>query len=432
MSASKYENLKMYKVYINVWLISMAGTGSTELNISINLLKRPFAFYPNKSLASFEISHIIVKLQENMLVFLSILLMILLYAVLAIWAERKVSAIIQDRLGPMEVGPYGLIQTIADLLKLLQKEDIVPASADRRIFLAAPVVIFVSVFSGFAVLPLGPDIIGSGVKVGVFFMLTIISLDVIGLIMAGWGSNSKYSIFGALRAISQIISYEIPLTLSVLAVVVTCQSIDLQEISYQQGIWVKSYPGGEETSNFLFGLKATGIDLTSTGGIATWNIFRSPVLFVSFFIFFIASLAECNRAPFDVPEAESELVGGFHTEYSGFRFGILFLAEYSMMLLVSFLAAILYLGSWNTPFPNIGSLRLADWTSGVPGTVIANVLGFVWLILKVIFLIFMQMTVRWTFPRLRTDQLMYLCWKVLMPMALLILVIAAVWRLGMV
>ena len=367
-----------------------------------------------------------------MLEFLLILPMILVYVVFAIWAERKVSAFIQDRIGPMETGSYGLLQTIADLLKLLQKEDIVPKKADKYLFLFAPIVIFVSIFTGYAVLPIGPDLMASSAKAGVFFMLTIVSLDVMGLIMAGWGSNNKYSIFGGLRAISQIISYEIPFTLSVLSAVVICQSLDLQEISFQQGIWVNSYPGNQENINYLFGLKILGIDVTGSGGILCWNIFRAPILIISFVIFFIASLAECNRAPFDVPEAESELVAGFHTEYSGFRWGILFLGEYAMMMLVSFLGAILFLGSWNTPFPNIGNARLADWTSGSPGTFSGNLIGFCWLFSKVILLVLLQMLARWTYPRLRVDQLMYLCWKVLLPAAIMVFVAAAFWRLWMV
>ena len=366
-----------------------------------------------------------------MIAFLIILPLVLIYMVLAVWAERKVSAFIQDRYGPMEVGTYGIVQTAADLLKLLQKEDIIPLASDKRIFLAAPVLIFVSVFAGYAVLPVSQDIIGSDTSVGIYFLLTIISCDVIGLIMAGWGSNNKYSVYGAVRAVAQIISYEIPLTLSVLAAVVICQTLNLQDISFQQGILAASrYPDGYE--NFLFGIRSLDINTSEVGGFTTWNIFRAPILMPAFLIFFICSLAECNRAPFDIPEAESELVAGFHTEYSGFRWGLLFLGEYSMMMLVSFVASILFLGSWNTALPNIGSLRLADWTTGQPGTISGNFIGFAWLFSKVVLLIFLQMLVRWTYPRLRVDQLMYLCWKVLLPASLVIFVLAALWRLLMV
>jgi NADH-quinone oxidoreductase subunit H len=370
-----------------------------------------------------------------MLAFLFFLPFILTYVVFAVYAERKVSAFIQDRLGPMEVGYYGLIQTIADLIKLLQKEDIVPENADRRLFLLAPVLIFTAIFAGFAVLPLTPDIIGSGANVGVFYLLTIITLDIIGLLIAGWSSNNKYSLLGAMRSVAQIISYEVPLGLTVLCVVMLCQTLDLQAISYQQGIWINQYANNglnyAQEVNYLFGLKATGIDITQIGGILTWNIFRMPLFFIAYIIFFIATLAESNRAPFDIPEAESELIGGFHTEYSGFRFAILFLAEYAMMLLVSLLGAILFLGSWNTPLPNIGPLPLADWTSGAPGTIYGNISGAFWLLSKALIIIFVQMWVRWTYPRLRVDQLMYLCWKVLTPASLVLLVLTGIWRLWM-
>lgn len=363
-----------------------------------------------------------------LLIFLSI---ILVYTIFAVWAERKVSAFIQDRYGPMEVGYYGLGQTIADLVKLFIKEDIVPTPSNRILFKAAPVVIFTAVFAGYAVLPLGPDIQGSGASVGVFYLFTIISLDVIGMVMAGWGSNSKFPLIGAMRSVAQIISYELPLALTVLAVVMICQTLDLQEISAQQGIWINDFPGSDREENYLFGINGW-IRITETGGFLSWNIVRSPILLIGFIIFFIASLAECNRAPFDIPEAESELVAGYHTEYSGFRWAILFLAEYGMMLLVSFLAAILFLGSWNTFLPNIGPIRLADWTSGAPGTVAGNIWGAFWLIFKAFALVGLQMVVRWTYPRVRVDQVMYLCWKVLTPAALILFFLAALWRLLMI
>ncbi len=369
-----------------------------------------------------------------MTTFLFFLPFLLVYTVFAVYAERKVSAFIQDRLGPMEAGYYGIAQTVADLLKLLQKEDIVPAAADRKLFLAAPIVIFTVVFAGFAVLPLTSGYAGSTAEVGVFYLLAIISLDVIGILMAGWGSNSKYALFGALRAVAQIISYEIPLGLSILCVVMISQTLDLQEISFQQGIWIHdkpTYPGLLQ-ENYLFGLKALGIETTHIGGILTWNIFRMPLFFIAFIIFFIASLAECNRAPFDLPEAESELIGGFHTEYSGFRWALIMLSEYGMMLLVSFLGAILFLGSWNTPLPNMGVVKLAEWTSGSPGSVAGHLWGGFWLISKALILVLVQMWIRWTYPRLRVDQLMALCWKYLIPASLILLLLSGVWRLLMI
>ncbi|NJO01434.1 MAG: NADH-quinone oxidoreductase subunit H [Bacteroidia bacterium] len=365
-----------------------------------------------------------------MIALLFFLIFVALFALIGVYAERKLAAFIQDRLGPTEVGPYGLLQTLADILKLLMKEDIVPTGADRRLFRLAPLIIFVSVFAGFAAIPLTPMLIGAEIKVGVFYILAIISLDVIGILMAGWSSNSKYPMFGAMRAVAQIISYEIPAGLAVLSVVMICQSLDLQAISYQQGIWYSLHEEGETI--YLFGLKATGIDVSEVGGFLTWNIVRMPLLGVSFIIYFIASLAECNRAPFDIPEAESELIGGFHTEYSGLRWAFMMLAEYGMMLLVSMLGVILFLGGWNTPLPNLGPVQLAYWTSGEPGTVYGAVTAFFWLFAKTFLLVFIQMWIRWTYPRLRVDQLMYLGWKVLTPFALLMVLLCGVWRLLMV
>ncbi|RCR69507.1 complex I subunit 1/NuoH family protein [Larkinella punicea] len=347
------------------------------------------------------------------------------FVVVGVYLERKVSAFIQDRLGPMVVGKYGLLQLIADLLKLLQKEDIVPKAADRKLFLLAPLIIFASVFAGYAVMPLTPDLQGSATEVGVFYLMAIVSVDVIGILMAGWGSNNKYSLFGAMRSVAQIVSYEIPLGLTILCAVMICQTLNLQTISFQQGIYT-------EETNYLFGLKALGVDVTNWGGIFSWNILRNPFLLIAYIVFFITTLAESNRAPFDLPEGESELVGGYNTEYSGMRFALLMLSEYAMMLLVSFLGAILFLGSWNTPLPNLGPLRLADWTSGLPGTAWGNITGVFWLFSKAMLAVLVQMWVRWTLPRVRVDQMMFLCWKVLTPIGLILLLISGVWRLLMV
>lgn len=347
---------------------------------------------------------------------------LLFYAVLAIYAERKIAAFIQDRLGPMEVGYYGIAQTVADLLKLLQKEDIVPSKAHKGLFKLAPVVIFVSVFAGFSVLPLNSGWHGAALSSGLFFLLAIISLDVIGIILAGWSSNNKYSVLGTMRSAAQLISYEVPLGLSVISVCIFSQSLDLQVISYQQGIL-------SPEPQYLFDIRSLGIQVDTIGGILAWNIFRMPLLFFTWVIFFIASLAECNRAPFDLPEAESELVAGFHTEYSGFRFAIIMLGEYAMMLLVSVLGTVLFFGSWNTPLPNIGSLTLASWTTGQPGTWVSACWGIFWLMSKSLFFVSVQMWVRWTYPRLRVDQLMALSWKYLTPAALLFIVVLAFWKI---
>jgi NADH-quinone oxidoreductase subunit H len=336
--------------------------------------------------------------------------------VIAVYAERKIAGFIQDRLGPMEVGYHGILQTVADLLKLLQKEDIIPYGVDRIIFRVAPIVIFVSVFAGFSVLPVSPDWGGASVSSAVFFLLAIVSLDVIGIIMAGWSSNNKYSMLGTMRSAAQIISYEVPLGLSVLAVCMMAGSLDLQEISFQQGIFSKD-------PQFLFGVTSWNIDTSSIGGFVAWNIFKYPLLFFAWIIFFIASLAEANRAPFDLPEAESEIVAGFQTEYSGFRWAALQMAEYAMMLLVSMLGAVLFFGSWNTPLPNLGAVELARWTSGEPGSWSAFVWGIFWLMSKSFLLVGAQIWVRWTFPRLRLDQLMNLSWKYLTPFALVLITV---------
>lgn len=334
-----------------------------------------------------------------------------MFTLVALYSERKVSAFIQDRLGPMETGKYGLLQPFADILKMLQKEFIIPTAADKILFILAPVIIYVAVYLGFAALPWGPGLLPASVNVGVYYIFAILSAETIGILMAGWGSNNKYALLGAIRSVAQIISYEIPAGIAVIAAVMISGSLNLQEISQAQGIL------SNEPIKF-FGL----VDVTATGGFLAWNIFQAPHLILAFVIYFIASLAECNRAPFDIPEAESELVAGFHVEYSGIRFALVFLAEYSMMFLVAMIGTILFLGGWNTPLPTIGALKLASLTTG-------PVWGAFWIISKALLIVAAQMWVRWTLPRLRVDQLMRLCWKVLTPLAFLCLVISGVWRL---
>lgn len=334
-----------------------------------------------------------------------------IFALFGVYAERKISAFIQDRLGPTETGKYGTLQTFADILKMLQKELIVPAAADKWLFMLAPAVIFIAVYLGFAALPWAPGLIPSKTNIGLYYIFAIISIETLGILMAGWGSNNKYSILGAMRSAAQIISYEIPAGFAIISVVMIAQTLDLQVISNQQGILAAEK------------IKFAGFwDVTNIGGLLSWNIFRAPHLLIAFVIYFIASLAESNRAPFDIPEAESELVAGFHTEFTGIRFALVFLAEYSMMFLVSMIAVILFLGAWNTPLPNIGSLKLASWTTGIAW-------GIFWVVLKTLGLVAVQMWIRWTLPRLRVDQLMNLCWKVLTPLAFACMLISGVWRL---
>jgi len=334
-----------------------------------------------------------------------------LFALFGVYAERKVSAFIQDRLGPTETGKYGSLQTFADILKMLQKELIIPAAADKILFILAPAVIFIAVYLGFAILPWGPGLAPARLNLGLYYFFAIISIETLGILMAGWGSNNKYAILGAMRSAAQIISYEIPAGFAIISVVMIAQTMDVQEIATQQGIL-----SAEKIKFCGFG------DVSSIGGIFTWNIFRAPHLLIAFVIYFIASLAESNRAPFDIPEAESELVAGFHTEYTGLRFALVFLAEYSMMFLVSMVAVILFLGAWNTPLPNIGLAHLANWTTGAGW-------GILWIILKTLALVFVQMWIRWTLPRFRVDQLMNLCWKVLTPLAFACMLVSGIWRI---
>ncbi|WP_420577950.1 NADH-quinone oxidoreductase subunit NuoH [Ekhidna sp.] len=310
---------------------------------------------------------------------------LLIFVVFAVYAERKTAAFIQNRLGPMEVGPKGVLQTVADLLKMLQKEDIRAKAIDIVPFLLAPFIVFAAVFVGYSVLPINAELSGSSISSGVFFLLAIVSLDVLGILMAGWASNNKYSLYGAMRSVAQIVSYEVPLGLSVLCVIILTGTLSLQTMSVLQ-----------------------------EGGILAWNILKYPILIVPFIIFFVAGLAESNRTPFDLPESESELIGGYHTEYSGFRWGMFMLSEYGMMLLLSILGAILFFGGWNSPFSNL--LDGPIW-------------GTFWLLFKALLLIFVQMWVRWTLPRLRVDQLMSLSWKYLTPLAILMLFACALWKL---
>lgn len=336
----------------------------------------------------------------------------------AVYAERKVSAYIQDRLGPMEVGPHGLFQTAADIIKLILKETIIPTAALPTMFVVAPILVFVVIFAGFSALPLSSGLASGSMSVGILYIIAIIAVDVIGLLMAGWGSNNKYALLGAMRAVAQVVSYEIPTALTLVATVMMFGTLDLQEICFQQGIF-------SPKTIELWGIW----DITKTGGILAWSVIRYPHLLFAFLVYFVATLAECNRSPFDIPEAESELIAGFHTEYSGFRFAVLFLAEYGKMLLVSLVAAIIFFGGWNTALPNLPNFPLADWTSGEQGSIISAFWGIFWLLLKGFFLIFLQIWVRWVYPRLRVDQLMTFCWKYLTPAAILLFFISGIVRL---
>lgn len=339
----------------------------------------------------------------------------LLYALFAIWGERKISAFIQDRLGPMEVGPKGLLQTFADILKLIQKEDIVADSNYKFIFKLAPYIIFVSLFVGFAVIPIGPGALASNSNTGVYFLLAILALDIIGFLFAAWGSNNKFSLISGMRTVAQMLSYEIPLSLVVLAMVMFTQTMNLDSMTQLQSVGS--------------GLSLFGVDLSAFGGFLSWNIIAYPFAIIGFIIFIITALAEANRAPFDHVEAESELIAGVLTEYSGFRFSVIALAEYVMMLMMGFLGAILFFGGYNSPLPNFGVVALNDWTSGSVGEFSQYAWAYFWLMSKAIFWVCLCMWVRWTYPRVRIDQLMHTSWKVLTPAAMIFVLITGVFKL---
>jgi len=297
-----------------------------------------------------------------------------LNALFLVWLERKVAGHIQLRPGPKEVGPFGLLQTIADGIKLVGKELITPATADWKLFIIAPVFVFMPVLVGFLVLPFSPQLILRDMNAGVLLIFAFSTFTVLAILAGGWASNNKYALLGAVRSVAQNVAYEIPLLLSVMSVVLMVHSMRFAEIVQAQD--------------------------------KLWFIFLQPVAGL---IFLICATAETNRAPFDIPEAESELVAGFHTEYSGMRFGLFFLAEYTNMFIVSAVATSLFFGGWQGPF---------GFDLHIP--------GIVWFLMKTYVLIFVIMWVRWTFPRLRFDQLMNFSWKVMIPLSLANLLVTAV------
>lgn len=324
-------------------------------------------------------------------------LFILPYALFAVLAERKVSAHMQDRLGPMRTGYHGVLQTVADIIKLIQKENIRASITDKILFNIAPYLVFIGSFAAFAVLPFSSWFIGSSIDVGLFYFLAISSLVVAGILMGGWSSNNKYSLLGAMRSVSQIISYEIPTAIVVLTMVMITGTLNLDVITNQQtsSFWNWNIFGGAEISIAKFLL--------------------IPLMLVAFIIIFISTLAEVNRTPFDIPEAESELVSGFFTEYSGMKFAMFFLAEYANMLAVSFLVSILFFGGYHSPIGYLGNSLGIEWL--VPFE------QFLWFSAKGLTFVLIQMWLRWTLPRLRVDQLMTVCWKYLIPYSIAILLL---------
>lgn len=330
-----------------------------------------------------------------------------IYGLMGVYAERKIAAFIQDRVGPDVVGPYGLLQTFADILKLLQKEIIVPQVADKFLFFLSPVMVFAAVFGAYAVLPFTEYSGSANYDLGLLWIISILALDGIALFMTGWASNNKFALMGAIRSVSQMIAYEIPLTFILLSVVLIYGTLDVQSIIKFQG-----------------GKGVMGLwDASANGGFLAWTIIQHPPLILAMVLFYVTGIAVCNRAPFDITEAESELVSGFHVEYGGFAFATIMLAEYANMLLFSLLTASLFLGGWNSPLPNFMGLPLFDYTNG------GLFWGTFWMLLKAFILVVGMMWLRWTLPRLRADQLISLCWKYFFPASVLLLFIASFWKL---
>jgi NADH-quinone oxidoreductase subunit H len=307
----------------------------------------------------------------------------------------KMMSFMQSRLGPMEAGPYGSMQLFAEVGKWLQKEDIQPEKADKRIFKMAPLIVLVSTFLLVAVVPFGPDAYFTNFDAGVFYMLAVSSISTLGILIAGWASANKYSLLGGLRAAGQLIAYELPMVLAVLGVVIQAETMNMQSIVVAQG----------------------------DGEIFGWSGLGNPYVltqFVGFAIFMIAVQAELTQTPFDMPIAESELVSGYMTEYSGFRFLIFFIAEFATAGVFALIASVLFLGGWAVPFSWFGWTSLND----VPNQM--NVIGPLIMFTKMLLLTFLIMWIRFSYPRFREDQLQRFAWKVLIPVALLNIMVTAV------
>ena len=306
-----------------------------------------------------------------------------LCALIFTWMERKVAGFIQSRYGPMRTGRWhGWAQAVADMLKILGKEDIIPAEANRFFFSFAPILVLLGSLLAWAAIPWSPGFVSADLDLGLFYIFAVSSMVIVGLLMAGWASNNKWALYGAARGAAQMISYEIPLALACIPVVMYTGSLNMSQIVIEQ-----------------------------QGGMLNWFIFRNPFLFVDFFMYFIASIAETNRGPFDMPETESELVAGYHTEYTGMRFAFFFLSEYANLFLVSLIAVTVFLGGWWSP---------------IPGLDFAPALTFIF---KGVLMVLLNMWVRWTLPRVRVDQLMHLCWKVMIPISLICVVGAGIWMM---
>jgi len=314
-------------------------------------------------------------------------LAIMLVLPIPMWLERRGAGLIQDRPGPNRVGPFGLLQPVADAVKFFMKEDLIPSNTDRFLFVLAPAIALFSALTTFAVIPYGPAVtidgrefplVGADVSIGILYLFALTSLSVYGIVLAGWSSNNKFSLIGGIRSSAQIISYELAMTTAAAGVILAAGSFRLTEVvSMQTGTWL--------------------------GFIPRWNVFPQ---FLGFVVFYVATFAETNRVPFDLPEAEAELVGGYHTEYSAFKFAMFFMAEYVNMIVVSALTVTLFFGGWSLP-----GYEPQGWVGVIVSALVffAKTAIFVWIFIWV----------RWTLPRFRYDQLMRLGWKALLPIALL-------------
>jgi NADH-quinone oxidoreductase subunit H len=312
------------------------------------------------------------------------------------WAERRVAARMQSRVGPNRAGPGGFLQWIADAVKLLFKEDLVPDEADKFLFRIAPYFMMVGFACVFVALPFSHRLIVADMNIGIFYILAVTALIVVGIIMSGWSSNSKWSLFGAIRSAAQIISYEIPAGMALMIPVLLAGSLSTQGIIRAQGGWPWQ-----------------------------WFIFDNPAATVAFVIYFISALAEGNRTPFDLPEAESELVSGYNTDYSGMRFSYFFVVEWGNMWIMSALAVTMFCGGWN--LPGLTPEHFDRLTGGI--AVLAEISSLLLFALKTLFFVFIVMWLRWTLPRIRVDQMMNMCWKYLVPASFAGVLFVALWML---
>jgi NAD(P)H-quinone oxidoreductase subunit 1 len=382
--------------WIQAFSYPFGGSVQTVCFLSTSLLPQVVSFRP-----------IGAKLGEliGVIGLLAGILFLLLGATLGVlvvvWLERKVSAAVQQRVGPEFAGPLGLLQALADGLKLLLKEAIHPSRADERLFRLGPAMVVVPVFLSYLIIPFGPGMMLEDLGVGVLFWISVSSIAPLGLLMSGYASNNKFSFLGGLRAAAQSISYEIPLALSVLAVCLLSSSLNTSDIVEAQSVF----------------------------GVLSWYVWRQPIGFI---VFLIASLAECERLPFDLPEAEEELVAGYQTEYTGIQFGLFYVGSYVNLLAASLLVTVLYLGGWGLPLPGVIESIVPAGLQGSLFQALAGLIGLFVTLVKAYGFLFFAILTRWTLPRVRIDQLLDLGWKFLLPVSLGNLLLTACCKLAFV